>query len=146
METKKVFQANRDATIRMKALLQNLSDQQLLSVMPNGWTVSVTLAHLAFWDNRVIHLIETSKKEGKVTPSNFEDSLNDIMEPFLRAIPPAEAADMAVRNAETLDLMLEECSDELLNQLDIVNHRWVDRSLHRIGHLGEIETQLKTND
>ncbi|EKD88811.1 MAG: hypothetical protein ACD_34C00327G0002, partial [uncultured bacterium] len=52
MVTKKMFQANRDSTIRMKALLQDLSDQQLLSVMPNGWSVSVTLAHLAFWDNR----------------------------------------------------------------------------------------------
>jgi len=92
MVTKKMFQANRDSTIRMKALLQDLSDQQLLSVMPNGWSVSVTLAHLAFWDNRVIHLIESSKKEGKVNPSNFEDSINDIMEPFLRAIPAAEAA------------------------------------------------------
>ncbi|HCS40542.1 MAG TPA: hypothetical protein DIW44_13280 [Anaerolineaceae bacterium] len=146
MVTKKMFQANRDSTIRMKALLQDLSDQQLLSVMPNGWSVSVTLAHLAFWDNRVIHLIESSKKEGKVNPSNFEDSINDIMEPFLRAIPAAEAAAMAVRNAETLDLMLEECSDELLNQLDVVNHRWVDRSLHRNSHLDEIEALLKTAD
>jgi hypothetical protein len=126
----------------MKQLIQSLSTEQLQSVLPNGWTVAVTLAHLAFWDNRVIHLIEVSKKEGKVSPSNFEDSINDIMEPFLRAIPSAEAASMAGRYADTLDLMLEECPAEMFNQLDEVNHRWVDRSLHRNDHLDDIDSFL----
>lgn len=140
MEITQIFKSNRESTARMKQLIQHLSDAQLTSMLPNGWTVAVTLAHMAFWDNRVIHLIEESKKEGKVSPSNFEDSINDIMEPFLRAIPSAEAASMAGRYADTLDLMLEECPAELLNQLDEVNHRWVDRSLHRNDHLSDVKS------
>jgi hypothetical protein len=140
MNTAPIFQANRESTLRMKQVIQGFTAQQLTSLLPNGWTVSVTLAHLAFWDQRVIYSIELAKKDGKVTPSNFDDSLNDILEPFLRAIPPEKAADMAVEISAQLDQMLENTSAELIEQLEKVNHRWVDRSLHRNAHLDDIES------
>jgi hypothetical protein len=143
MDTKIIFQSNRESTARIMRLVNGLTDQQLTSVLPNDWNVAVTLAHLAFWDNRVIHLVEISNKAGKVSPSNFDESLNDILEPFLQAIPPAEAAAIAIRYAETLDQLLENSSPELIEQLEQVNHRWLDRSLHRNGHLDDIESFLK---
>lgn len=138
MDYTKVYKSNRESTARISQIVQSLTETQLASVLPNGWTVSVTLAHLAFWDQRVIHVIELAQKEGKVTPSNLDESLNDILEPFLQAIPPATAAGMAVQNAALLDQLLENISDEFISQLESVNHRWVDRSLHRNAHLDDI--------
>lgn len=143
MNTLPIFQANRESTIRMKQLIQRLSDEQLNSVLPNGWTVAVTLAHLAFWDKRVIHVIEMAKKEGRVIRTELDEQLNDIIEPFLRAIPVREAANLAVSSAEALDQMLEACSSERIDQLEKESPRWVDRSLHRNDHLSDIESYFK---
>lgn len=138
-----VFQSNRESTDRMKQIVLGLTDQQMKSTLPNGWTISVTLAHLAFWDQRVIHVIEMAKKDGSVTPSNFDDSLNDMMEPFLSAIPAEKAASMAVEISTRLDQILEECSADIIDQLAAANPRWVDRSLHRNAHLDDIDAFLR---
>ena len=143
MNTQPIFKANREATSRMKQLIQRLSDAQLASVLPNGWTVAVTLAHLAFWDQRVLHVIEMAEKDGKVVRTELDIQLNDIIEPFLRAIPLVEAAKLAVSSAERLDQQLEACSPEMIDQLEKESPRWVNRSLHRNDHLDEIEPLLK---
>jgi hypothetical protein len=143
MNTLPIFQSNRESTIRMKHLIQSLTGEQLTTVLPNGWTVSVTLAHLAFWDQRVSHVIEMAKKEGKVIRTELDVQLNDIIEPFLRAIPPADAAKLALSSAETLDQLLEACSPEMIDQLEKESPRWVDRSLHRNAHLDDIEALFK---
>jgi hypothetical protein len=143
MDTTKIFRSNREATLRMKQLIQGLSDAQMTSVLFNGWTVSVTLAHLAFWDQRVSHVIEMAKKEGRVIRTELDIQLNDIIEPFLRAIPPVEAARLALSSAETLDQQLEACSPETIDQLEKESPRWVDRSLHRNSHLEDIEAFIK---
>jgi len=139
MNTQPIFQANRESTFRMKELIQRLSDAQMTSVLFNGWTVSVTLAHLAFWDQRVSHVIDMAKKEGRVIRTELDIQLNDIIEPFLRAIPPAEAAKLALSSANTLDQQLEGCSPEMIDQLEKESPRWVNRSLHRNSHLDDIE-------
>jgi len=143
MNTAPIFQANRESTVRMKQLIQRLSDVQLTSVLPNGWSVAVTLAHLAFWDQRVIHVIVMAKKEGKVVRTELDIQLNDIIEPFLRAIPSAEAAKLVLSSAERLDQLLETCSPEMIDQLEKESPRWVDRSLHRNSHLDDIEAFFK---
>ena len=143
MNTQLIFKANRDSTFRMKQLIKGLSDTQLTSVLPNGWTVSVTLAHLAFWDQRVSHVIEIAKKQGRVIRTELDVQLNDIIEPFLRAIPSAATANLVVSSAETLDQQLEACSSEMIAQLEAESPRWVDRSLHRNSHLDDIEAFFK---
>ncbi len=142
MDTDKSFQANRASTARMKQLVEGLSDQQLNIVLPNGWTVSVTLAHLAFWDQRVSRVIEMAQMQGKVIRTELDIQLNDILEPFFRAIPPREAVRLALESADKLDQQLEDCSAERIGQLEVESPRWVDRSLHRNDHLDEIEKFL----
>lgn len=139
----KIFQANRASTARLKLLVKGLSDLQLNNVLPNGWTISVTLAHLAFWDQRVSRVIERAQIEGKVIRTELDIQLNDIIEPFLRAIPPAETVRLALESAEKLDQQLEACSTEMIAQLEAESPRWVDRSLHRNDHLDEIEKFLQ---
>ncbi len=142
MNNAPIFKANRESTIRMKLLIKRLSDAQMTCVLTNGWTVSVTLAHLAFWDQRVQHVIEMAKKEGRVIRTEIDEQLNDIIEPFLRAIPVREAANLALGGAERLDQQLEACSPEMIDQLEKESPRWVDRSLHRNAHLDDIEVFL----
>jgi hypothetical protein len=143
MNTQIIFQSNRKSTERMQLILNGLSEKELSRTIGNNWSISTTLAHLAFWDQRVIHVIETAKKNHVLNAPLFDDQLNDILAPILDAIPPAEAARMAVNIAGTLDGLLEECPPELINQMMTVNNRLVERSLHRNDHLAEIESTIK---
>jgi hypothetical protein len=43
---------------RLEGLVARCSDADLERAMPAGWTVAATLAHLAFWDERVRVLFE----------------------------------------------------------------------------------------
>jgi uncharacterized damage-inducible protein DinB len=43
---------------RLASLVARLSDQDLARPMPGGWTVASVLGHVAFWDQRIIALIE----------------------------------------------------------------------------------------
>jgi hypothetical protein len=58
---------NRAATNRIKALASKLTDPELLKPVGADWTVAVTLAHLAFWDKRALHILDLTEQKGKVT-------------------------------------------------------------------------------
>ena len=53
---------------RLASLVARLSDQDLARPMPGGWTVASVLGHVAFWDQRIIALIEEWRKAGMGTP------------------------------------------------------------------------------
>jgi hypothetical protein len=42
---------------RLRALVARLRDDDLTRPLPNGWTVAITLAHLAFWDRQRLALL-----------------------------------------------------------------------------------------
>jgi hypothetical protein len=138
-----IFQANRQSSERMASLVQRLSPEQLTQTADDQWPVYVSLAHVAFWDQRAIHVIELAKKNGELVSPLFDDSLNDILAPILGAIPPEKAAGLAVELAGKLDRMLEECPPELIDRMMQVNNRLVERSLHRTAHLDDIEALLR---
>ena len=129
----------------MRQIIHSLSEKELSQTIGNNWTISITLAHLAFWDQRVIHVIELAKKNTVLNAPLFDDQLNDILTPILGAISPPEAVRMAINIADELDEMLEECSPEFIEQLLKKNNRLVERSLHRNNHLDEIESMVKSS-
>jgi len=49
---------NRAQLERLRALTDKLSDQQLATPVEAGWTVAGVLAHLAFWDQRIVILLD----------------------------------------------------------------------------------------
>ena len=142
METNKILEANRTSTNRMRQIIDRMSQEDLLTALPNGWTVADTLGHLAFWDYRVIRVIELARVNHKVDSPDLDIQLNEVLLPFLKAISPAKISAMALEMAADLDEMLESCEEQLLGLVDAENHRWVDRSLHRNGHLDDIESFL----
>src|SRR5689334_8700766 len=51
---------------RLEALVEKLDDAALSRAMPAGWTVAAVLAHLAFWDQRTVTVIELVKRGGRI--------------------------------------------------------------------------------
>lgn len=143
MVVEKIFQANRASTERMRKIINQLSDEELSKSIGSDWTISITFAHLAVWDQRVRSVIESARKNNKLHAPYYDFQLNDILTPLLRAIPAREAARMAITTAEKLDTELEQCSIQLIEEMNEVNRRLIDRAIHRNLHLDEIENAIK---
>jgi len=133
---------NRVQRERLKALVARLSDDDLRREVGAGWTVAATLAHIAFWDQRVLKLLHRFERQG-VGPSPHPadvDAINDAAKALCLALPPHTAAHLAVTTAEELDRELETLSDDMLAELAHAGHPIkLLRAEHRQYHLDEIE-------
>lgn len=142
MDIKAVFRENRKSTERLSGMLEKLPDSLLGAPVAGGWNVKLTLAHLAFWDQRGVLVVESAVRDGKLHAPFYDDQLNDILAPVLDLIPAAEVKQFAPAVARKLDALLENCPAEILEELEKVNPRLIDRSLHRNDHLAEIERAI----
>ena len=94
---------------RLKALLATCTEADLARPMPEGWTVASVLLHMAFWDQRIVVLLDAWQKHGvipRLEDSADVDWTNDSVKPMLLAVAPRAAADLALRIAETTDAMV----------------------------------------
>lgn len=135
-------ECNRASTERMRALAARLSDEELQRPVGQHWTVAIVFAHLAFWDRRVMYVLDMTARDGKVFIPQIDIFVNDLSLPLWAAIPPRAAARIAIETAETLDARLENYPPDLLGQVYEANERWVVRALHRGEHLGEADAAL----
>jgi hypothetical protein len=133
---------NRASTERIRALAARLSDAEMQHKVGEHWTVAIALAHLAFWDRRVMYVLDISERDGKVFIPEIDIFVNDLSLPLWAAIPPREAARIAIETSEELDRRLEDFSPALLEELYAYNRRWVVRALHRGEHLDEVDAAL----
>ena len=134
---------NRASTERIRALAARLSDAALQHPVGQHWTVGIVFAHLAFWDRRVMYVLDMTERDGKLYIPQIDIVVNDLSLPLWAAIPPREAARIAIETAEVLDKRLEDFAPALLEEIYAYNKRWVVRSLHRGEHLDEAEAALK---
>ena len=129
---------------RLAALLDRLTDEQLAHDVGGGWTVTTLLAHLAFWDRRVAAIVERWQRDGRPSASPVDDDpINEALGPIWSAVPPREAARLALQAAELADARLEALSGPLADAAllrDILNPF---RSEHRIEHIDQIEQALQ---
>jgi DinB family protein len=133
---------------RMRSLVESMSDDELAEPMDAGWTVAGVLAHLAFWDHRVVTLVDQWGADGKGTPPDSPGSydewavdwINDAAKPLILALPPRVAAQVAIDAAVAADTRVAALSDELLAENErkglYINPLRAD---HRQEHLDEIE-------
>lgn len=135
---------NRASRERMRALAERLSDEELQTKVGEHWTVAIVFAHLAFWDRRVMYVLDITEKDGKVFNPEIDIYVNDLSLPLWAAIPPREAARIAIEAAEALDNRLTEYNPALLEEIYNAHKRWVVRALHRNEHLDEADAALKT--
>jgi hypothetical protein len=132
--------ASRD---RIRTLVASLSDAEMQHPVGEHWTVAIALAHIAFWDRRVMYVLDMTERDRKLFIPEIDIFVNDLSLPLWAAIPPREAARIAIETAEELDRRLEAFAPALLEEIQAYNKRWVDRSLHRGEHLDEVDAALK---
>ena len=145
MSVDRTYIARNDAERgRLRGLVGRLSDADLVRAMPAGWTVAGVLAHLAFWDQRILVLLEqwerSSSKPPRIENEADTDWINDASKPLLLALAPRQAANLAVAIAETVDGKVAALPDDLVarnaaagSPLNLL------RAEHRAEHLREIE-------
>ncbi len=138
------IERNRTSTNRIRALAARLTDKELQHPVGEHWTVAITLAHMAFWDQRMLYILDKTEREGQLVIPSLDICVNDIALPLWAAIPPREAARLAIESAEALDKRLENFSFTILEEIYARSDRWVVRALHRDGHLDEVDAALKS--
>ena len=143
MMDRSFVERNRVSSERIRALATHLSDEELQHPVGEHWTVAITLTHLAFWDRRVMYVLEMTEHDGKLFIPEIDIFVNDLSLPLWAAIPPREAARIAVETADDVDRRLEAFPPALLEEIYTYNPRWVVRALHRDAHLDEVDAALK---
>ena len=143
MLDKSYIEKNRISRERMRTLIEGLSDEKMQTKVGEHWTVSIVYAHIAWWDRRVLYILNESEKNGKLFIPEIDIFVNDLSLPLWAAVPPKEAMRIAMENAEAVDKRLEEYPEALLEEIQNYNKRWVTRALHRNEHLNEAEEALK---
>lgn len=135
------IELNRASTERIRAMAAR-SDEELMRPVGEHWTASIVLAHLAWWDRRVMYVLDMTEREGKLFVPEIDIFVNDLSLPLWAAVPPREAGRIAIESAEELDRRLESYPPNLLEQIYNYNKRWVVRALHRGEHLDEADAAL----
>jgi hypothetical protein len=135
---------NRAQLERLRALTDKLNDQQLAGPMEAGWTVAGVLAHLAFWDERVVTLIDHWDEGRGAPPPGYDEAgvdwINDAGKLLCLALPPRVAARLAVAAAVAADERVAGLSEaQLAANAAAGSPITVLRAEHRRAHLDEIE-------
>src|SRR6266508_6840214 len=128
------IERNRASTDRIRALVARLSEAEMQHPVGEHWTVAIALAHIAFWDRRVMYVLDMTERDSKLFIPEIDIFVNDLSLPLWAAIPPREASRIAIETSATLDKRLEDYSPELLAEIYNYNTRWVIRALHRGEH------------
>jgi len=139
---------NDESRQRLVMLVQRLSEADLALSTDYGWTVAALLAHLAFWDQRMIMILRRWKEAG-FDPSPIDSAaVNDALRVICHALEPRTAIELCLSSAEATDAELAMLTPELVKQIE--DHAEatgtqfrMNRSLHRSGHLDDIEALLK---
>ncbi|HEY7139341.1 MAG TPA: DinB family protein [Methylomirabilota bacterium] len=131
---------------RLRDLVERMSDADLGRPTPGGWTVAASLAHVAFWDQRILFWLD--RWERGESPRRLEqadvDWINDAGKPLCLALAPRAAARLTVEIAEQVDRRLAALTDQQIAS----NHAageplFITRAHHRKTHLDEIERVLR---
>jgi DinB superfamily len=130
---------------RLRTLVERLSDVDLARPTPGGWTVASSLAHVAFWDERILFWLD--RWERGESPRRLDEAdidwINDAGKPLCLALPPRLAVRLTVEIAERVDRRLAALSDERVAANKAAGEPlFLTRAHHRKTHLDEIERVL----
>jgi len=133
---------------RLRSLVMRLSDKELSRPMPAGWTVAGVLAHIGFWDARAIFWLDKWAGGLEPSPPDYEtredvEWINDSAKPLCLALPPRDAALLALRLAEEADRKVNALSGDMLAKVRAAGVPFnLSRAEHRREHLDDIERAL----
>jgi hypothetical protein len=139
---------NAQSRRRLKTLVHGLSEEDFTRSVDYGWTVSALLAHLAFWDQRMSAILQRWQEDGLDASPNDMMVVNEALKVLCHAVEPRAAAELALSAAEKIDRELEKLTLEFTKRLEehaaaTETQFRMNRSLHRDGHISDIEALLK---
>jgi len=131
----------------MRAIVDRLSDDELLLPVNPHWTVAAVLGHIAFWDARVLSLADKLERGEPFISSDTEpedvDWINDASRPLIHAIPPREVARVSLEIADETDARVATLPVDRLWPHDPDSPLYATRASHRGEHLDEVEAALR---
>ncbi|MCC6236906.1 MAG: DinB family protein [Dehalococcoidia bacterium] len=140
---------NMEATHRLDALVGRLSPEQLVLPLGGGWTVSMALGHLAFWDGRqravFEHFLDTGVLLGSEAPAPHDpdDQTNEALEPLLALLDPDAVGDLVVEAAQAVDELVATLTEAQIAAVLGGEHGYVVRRWrHREEHIAQIEAAV----
>jgi hypothetical protein len=132
---------------RLRALVERLGEDDLRAPVNEHWTVAAVLGHIAFWDARILALADKLERGEPFSDSDTEpedvDWINDATRPLIHAIPPAEAARLALEIAEETDARVAVLPVDRFWPLDPDSPLYPVRAAHRGEHLDDVEAALR---
>lgn len=141
-------QQNDESRKRLEALARSLTDEDLARSTDYGWTVAALLAHLAFWDQRMIMILKRWREEGLDASLIDSGVVNDSLRVICHALEPRKAIELCLSSAQAANAELATLTAQEVKQME--EHAAatdtpfrMNRSLHRDGHLNDIEALLK---
>lgn len=136
-------QENTTSRRRLEDVVSRLTEKDLARSTPYGWTIAALLAHLAFWDQRILALLRRWKETGVDQSPVDSTAVNDALKPLCHALAPRKAVELCLSSAAAADAELETLSADLVAQIEASGtHFRFNRALHRNDHLNDIEQLL----
>ena len=140
-------QENTESRRHLEILVRKLTDQDLVRSTDYGWTIAALLAHLAFWDQRMIVILKRWKETG-FDPSPIDSAaVNDALKVIWHALDPHTTIELCLSSAEALDAELAALTPDLVKQIEehiaaTSTQFRMNRSLHRNDHVKDIESLI----
>ena len=134
---------NADSRRRLEELAGRLTGEDLALTTHYGWSVAALFAHMAWWDQRILVLLRRWKEDGVDESPVDSYMINESLKPLCHALDPQKAIALCLASAKETDAELEATSAELISEIEASpNYFRINRSLHRNGHIDDIESLL----
>jgi hypothetical protein len=126
---------------RLESLIARKPDYS--ADLGEGWTLSVALAHLGFWDRRAAYLL-THWQVGSPPMEVDDDMLNTALFDEWKALSGAAAGKLAVRAAREVTAVVKSLDSRVADDVAARGYKWLmHRANHRREHLDQIEAALE---
>lgn len=140
-------QENTASRQHLETLVRKLTDQDLARSTDYGWTIAALLAHIAFWDQRMLVILKRWQETG-FDPSPIDSAaVNDALKVLCHALDPRQTIELCLSSAEALDAELAALTPEFVKRIEehieaTSTQFRMNRSLHRNDHVRDIEALI----
>ncbi len=135
---------------RLRALVERLSEDELLVPVNEHWTVAAVLGHIAFWDARILALADKLERGVPFAPTDTEpedvDWINDATRPLIHAVPPLDSPGWRCASRRRPTPASPSLPPDRLWPHDPESPLYAVRASHRGEHLDEVEEALRAHD
>lgn len=139
--------ANAAVTAELRALVAGMSDADLAVDLGEGWTASMALAHLAYWDEWHVARWLYAADAGELAPPAADTAVtnraNEALVTTWRALPVRVAAALVLDAADAADAYIADLDDEAIDlAIERDGGSWFRRAPHRQDHIDQIKRAL----